>query len=392
MHILIAPDSFKGSLTALEICQTCTSAIHSIAPNTQITSFPLADGGEGTVDAFVHNAGGQKINLTVTGPLNKPVEAFYGILADNKTAIIEMASCAGLPLLTPEQQNPLYTTTKGVGELILNALDRQCNKIILGLGGSATHDGGAGALSALGYEFLDEHQQPIPAGAEGLLKLCSINTANLDPRVENTEFIIASDVKNPLLGEHGAASVFGPQKGATPEMIPTLDLAVNNLIQRLAQHFDIPAAEIIQQPGAGAAGGMGAGLLTSLPNASIHSGFEVIAQHLSLTGLFKHGELDLVITAEGQINQQTSQGKLPVGVAKLASQYNIPIIALVGSIGKGAELTHEQGITSIFSIINQPMPLEHAVTHADELLHQTMREIFRLVRAFHTEKASGQKG
>ncbi|MBU2704540.1 glycerate kinase [Zooshikella marina] len=392
MHILIAPDSFKGSLTALEICQTCTSAIHSIAPNTQITSFPLADGGEGTVDAFVHNAGGQKINLTVTGPLNKPVDAFYGILADNKTAIIEMASCAGLPLLTPEQQNPLYTTTKGVGELILNALDRQCNKIILGLGGSATHDGGAGALSALGYEFLDEHQQPIPAGAEGLLKLCSINTANLDPRVENTEFIIASDVKNPLLGEHGAASVFGPQKGATPEMIPTLDRAVNNLIQRLAQQFDMPAAEIIQQPGAGAAGGMGAGLLTSLSNASIHSGFEVIAQHLNLTDLFKHGDLDLVITAEGQINQQTSQGKLPVGVAKLASQYNIPVIALVGSIGKGAELTHEQGITSIFSIINQPMPLEHAVTHADELLHQTMREIFRLVRAFHTEKASGQKG
>ncbi|WP_027706731.1 glycerate kinase [Zooshikella ganghwensis] len=392
MHILIAPDSFKGSLTALEICQTCTSAILSIAPNTQITSFPLADGGEGTVDAFLHNAGGQKINLTVTGPLNKPIDAFYGILADNKTAIIEMASCAGLPLLTPEQQNPLYTTTKGVGELILNALDRQCNKVILGLGGSATHDGGAGALSALGYEFLDEQQQPIPAGAEGLLKLCSINTANLDPRVENTEFIIASDVKNPLLGEHGAASVFGPQKGATPEMIPTLDLAVNNLIQLLAQHFDIPAAEIIQQPGAGAAGGMGAGLLTSLPNASIHSGFEVIAQYLSLTDLFKHGELDLVITAEGQINQQTSQGKLPVGVAKLASQYNIPVIALVGSIGKGAELTHEQGITSIFSIINQPMPLEHAVTHADELLHQTMREIFRLVRAFHTEKASGQKG
>ncbi|MGI0116846.1 glycerate kinase [Zooshikella sp. RANM57] len=386
MHILIAPDSFKGSLTALEICQTCTSAIHSIAPNTQITSFPLADGGEGTVDAFLHNAGGEKINLTVTGPLNQPVEAFYGILADNKTAIIEMASCAGLPLLTADQQNPLSTTTKGVGELILNAFDRQCNKIILGLGGSATHDGGAGALNALGFRFLDDQQQPIPPGAEGLLKLVSINSSNVDPRVANTEFIIASDVTNPLLGDHGAASVFGPQKGATPEMIPTLDKAVENLTQLLAKHFDIPALEIIQQSGAGAAGGMGAGLLTSLPNTSIHSGFEVIAEHLNLTDLFKQGHLDLVITAEGQVNQQTSQGKLPVGIAKLASQYDLPVIALVGSIGKGAELTHEQGITSIFSIINQPMSLEHAIAHADELLHQTMREIFRLVKAYHVEK------
>lgn len=375
MNILVAPDSFKGSLTAKRFCDIVEEAAYSTDISFKVTKVPLADGGEGTVEALVLNTGGKIYNKTVTGPLGDPVKAYFGVLGSGETAVIEMASASGLPLVPEDKRNPMITTTYGTGELIKNALDLGCKTIIMGIGGSATNDAGAGMLQALGFDLLDKGGKQIERGAKGLLSLHKISKQNCDPRLKNVEFLVACDVNNPLYGPNGASYVYGPQKGATKEMLPVMDKALVNFNETVKKYLKI---DVSQVPGAGAAGGLGAGLMAFL-NAKLRPGFEIVSEIIGLEKLIASGDFKLVITGEGQMNYQTVNGKLPVGVAGLAKKFGIPVIALVGSVGEGVEKVYSTGIDSVISIINKPMSLSEAMKDAEKLLYDSAKQVLRMV-------------
>lgn len=374
MRIVVAPQALKGSLTAVEAGQAISIGIQTIYPQAEIQVIPMADGGEGTVQAFVTATGGKIIPQTVTGPLGQTVQAFYGILGDGKTAVIEMAACAGLPLLKPEQRDPRLTTTYGVGELIRAALDQGCRSFLIGIGGSATNDGGAGMAQALGAVLLTDEGKPIARGGRALSTLASISLERMDPRLQECSFDVACDVTNPLCGPQGASAVYGPQKGATPEIVEQLDAALSHYAAILQRDLHCSVA---QQPGAGAAGGLGAGLMAFL-HATLRPGAQILIEALQLE---KHiRQADLVITAEGQIDSQTMYGKTIAAIAHLAKQYHVPVIALAGSLSPDHHVVYDLGIDAINVLPSGPMSLDAAMEQAASLLTQATERALRLVK------------
>jgi glycerate 2-kinase len=371
MKIVIAPDSFKESLSAIEVAGAIEAGFRKIFPNAEYDLVPMADGGEGTVQAMIRATGGDLLTVQVAGPLRQPVDAQYGLLPEN-TAVIEMAAASGLPLVRPELRNPMIATTQGTGELIKSALDRGAKKIILGIGGSATVDGGAGAVQALGVKLLDENGSEIPPGGRGLKKLVRIDMAGFDPRIAHTEILVASDVDNPLTGSKGAALVFGPQKGAGPEMVEILDENLKHFAKIIRDQLKI---DIENVPGAGAAGGLGAALI-AFCRAKLQSGSLLVAQTVNLPARLDGAALCL--TGEGRIDAQSKHGKVCYRVAQLAWEKKVPTIALVGALGRGAQ-ENIPPLTACFSLVNGPMTLNEAIHNAETLLTDLAEQIARVL-------------
>lgn len=380
MKIVIAIDSFKGSLSAKEAAENIKLGIQRVYKDIEITCIPMADGGEGTVQSLVDATGGQLIHTRVTGPLLESVDAFFGILGDGRTAVIEMAAASGLPLVPADQRNPMNTTTYGTGELIKQALDRGCREIIIGIGGSATNDGGFGMAKALGARFLDRAGQDIGHGGGNLGKLHTIDVSQLDERLKDCRITAACDVDNPLCGPRGATYVFGPQKGAKGEMLALLD---NGLAHYAELIKDALGIDIKDCPGAGAAGGLGGGLLAFM-NAKLQRGVHIVIDAVKLEEQLR--DTDLVITGEGMMDVQTQYGKTPYGVASAAKKYGIPVIALAGQIGKDARVLYEMGIDSIFSIVEGVTTLEEAMENAPVLLQNAAERVMRLYQLGGTPK------
>ncbi|SHE85687.1 glycerate kinase [Thermoanaerobacter uzonensis DSM 18761] len=374
MKILIAPDKFKGSLSAFEVANNIEKGILKVFPKAVIEKVPMADGGEGTVESLVDATGGKIIKTNVKDPLFRDIESFYGILGDGKTAVIEMAAASGLYLLKDYERNPMITTTYGTGQLIKHALDKGCRKFIIAIGGSATNDGGTGMATALGVKFYDKDGREIGLGGGELSKIYSIDISNLDERLKECEFIVACDVANPLIGENGASRVYGPQKGATKEMVEVLDKNLEHYGELLEKYFN---KKIIDVEGSGAAGGLAAGLMAFL-NAQLKSGIEIIIETLKLEEKIK--EADIVISGEGKIDFQTAFGKTISGIAKLCKKYNKPLIVIAGTV-EDIEKLYEIGVSSIFSTMEKPMSLEDAIKNAPTLLEKSTERIFRLIKA-----------
>ncbi len=372
MNILIAPDSFKDSLSATEVCRFIESGIRKALINPNITCVPLADGGEGFVQSIIDATNGRLIKAKAHDPLMREIDAEYGLLGDNETAIIEMSKVSGLELLSSKEKDPWTTTTYGTGELIRDALNRGCKKLIIGIGGSATNDGGAGMIEALGGKLLTTNGEQIDKGGGSLQKLATIDLANLDKRLSECQVIVACDVTNPLLGKNGASLVFARQKGANSRMINLLEENLSHYANIIQKEIGKDISDI---PGAGAAGGLGAGLLAFL-NAELKPGFDIIRNTLNLDEYIK--QADLIFTGEGKVDFQTQFGKTPFGVAQVAKKYNKPVICLAGSIGEGAEILYKKGITSIFSIVDKPMSLDEAIANATLLLEETAERVMRL--------------
>ncbi|SMG36598.1 glycerate kinase [Cedecea sp. NFIX57] len=369
MKIVIAPDSFKESLSAMQVAEAIEQGFREIYPNAEYIKLPMADGGEGTVESMVAATHGQIIPVTVTGPLGLPVEAFFGITGDGETAIIEMAAASGLHLVQPEKRNPLLTGTFGTGELILAALDRGARKIIIGIGGSATNDGGAGMMQALGVRLRDEQGNELCAGGAALAGLSEIDVSQLDTRLAQCDIMVACDVDNPLCGERGASAVFGPQKGATPEQVTQLDTALRHYGEQL-EH--ISGKAVITVAGAGAAGGMGASLF-GLLHARLQPGVEIVTDALRLADAVQGA--DLVITGEGRIDSQTIYGKTPIGVARVAKRFQVPVIALAGGMTTDYGVVHQHGLDAVFSVLNRVQTLPEALERAGENINVTARNV-----------------
>lgn len=378
MKVLIAIDSMKGSLSTFAAGRAAEEGVRLAYPDAETLVSPLADGGEGTVSAIVAGAGGVTEHITVTGPLGQPVVAEYGILPETKTAVIEMAAAAGITLVSDRERNPLKTTTYGVGELILDAATRHgCRRFIIGIGGSATNDGGAGMLSALGVSFLAADGTPIARGAEGLASLASIDPSGLHPALAECDFNIACDVTNPLCGDTGCSAVYGPQKGATPDMILEMDASLERYADLTAKATGVSAKDA---SGAGAAGGLGFAFLSYLHGALV-SGITLV---MDVTGLEeKIKSADLVITGEGRLDGQSCMGKAPVGVARLAKKYGKPVIAFAGCVTPDAPLVNEHGIDAFFPIIPAPMTLAEAMDEKNAYtnMKNTVCQTLRLVKA-----------
>jgi len=357
MKIVLAPDSFKGSLTAAEVCTAMAEGIRRFLPDAEIVSVPMADGGEGTVQSLADATGGHFVTETVSGPLGEPVDARFGILGDRLTAVIEMAAASGLPLVPQDRRDPSKTTTYGTGELIEAALDRGCRTIIVGIGGSATTDAGAGMAQALGAKLLASDGNELVCGCSGggLAQLASIDLSGLDPRIADTTFRVACDVDNPLYGERGAAYVYGPQKGADAEMVEQLDAALRNFSQVVEHDLKMAVAEI---PGAGAAGGLGAGLV-AFCGARLEPGVDIVLEAIDLLG--KAEGADLIVTGEGAIDYQTAFGKAPSGAVRIAEQIGCPNIVIAGGVDLDANQLHEEGFGPLFSICNTAMTLQEAM-------------------------------
>lgn len=371
---VLAPDSFKESMSAKVACNAMERGIRKVFPNAKIIHVPMADGGEGTIDALVDGNGGTRIEVTVSGPLpTEKVTTYYGLLADKKTAVIEMAKANGIELLAEEKRNPLVTSTYGTGEMIQAALDQGVKTIIIGIGGSVTNDGGAGMAQALGVRFFDKDNRELLMGGAALATLSRIDTKDLDPRIKETEIIIASDVTNPLTGPKGASVVFGPQKGATPAMVEELDKALVHYAEVIEQDLGL---EIKEQHGAGAAGGLGAGLL-AFTGAKMQSGIELVIELTQLEE--KIVQSDYVFTGEGGMDFQTKFGKTPYGVAKIAKKYNKPVLACAGYIGEQVEVLYEEGITAIFGILAKASSLDEALKSGEENLERTVENIARVL-------------
>lgn len=374
MKIIIAPDSFKGSLSAVEVASTILSATRKIFPGASIECLPLSDGGEGLVESLVEATGGTKYYLEVTGPLVSKVKAFWGILGDGKTAVIEMAAASGLMLIDESQRNPLLTTSYGTGELIKAALDKGCSRIIIGIGGSATNDGGAGMAQALGAELNDEQGEPISPGGGELKRLAKIDIEGLDPRLKQVEIIAACDVSNSLIGPQGASYIYGPQKGATSSMIKQLDEALKHYSNVIERDLGIKVENI---KGSGAAGGLGAGIMAFL-NGSLIPGIDLV---LDVIGIEEElSDCDLLITGEGRLDMQSTFGKVPIGVALRASKFGVPVVVLAGSVEKNIDQFHEQGVIACFPIVNEPMSLQEAMDNAPSLLEYTASQVLRLYK------------
>ncbi|GAW91959.1 glycerate kinase [Calderihabitans maritimus] len=372
MKIVVAPDSFKGSLSAREVAESIEKGVKAVYPEAEVIKLPMADGGEGTVEALVDATGGEIFYHTVTGPLGNKVQAFFGVTGDGKTAVIEMAAASGLPLVPEDKRNPAITTTYGTGELIKAALDKGCRKIILGIGGSATNDGGAGMAQALGAKLVDSCGREIGFGGKELLRLAQIDVKTMDPRLTETEFELACDVDNPLCGPNGASAVYGPQKGATPEMVKELDKALEHYAAVIDSFLDKKVKDV---PGAGAGGGIAAGALAFL-NARLRPGIEIVIETTKLKDFLK--DADLVFTGEGKIDRQTISGKTPLGVARTAKEFGIPVIAVAGTLGKEARVVFEHGIDAVFSAIKEPVSLKEAMENTRLWLAETVENIMRI--------------
>ncbi len=373
MKILIAPDSFKGCLTALEVAENIEKGIKNVMKDAEVYNIPMADGGEGTVQSLVDATNGYFIYKEVTGPLGEPVEAHFGILGNNKTAVIEMAIASGFDLVPKDKANPCVTTTYGTGELIKAALDENIEEIIIGIGGSSTNDGGVGMAQSLGVNFLDKEGNNVGFGGRSLKYIDSIDMSGLDPRVKKVDIRVACDVTNPLYGTDGAAYVYAPQKGATMEMVKQLDNNLRHLSDIVKKEL---GKDIQSISGGGAAGGLGAGLVAFL-DAKLQSGVDIIIEVNKLEREIKN--VDLVITGEGKIDSQTVKGKTPIGVAKVAKKYNKPVIAICGSIGDNFELVLEKGIDAVFSIMKEPSTLEKTIKRTPSLLEMTGEHVIRVL-------------
>ena len=375
MKIVIAPDSYKGSVSAADAADAIEKGIRRYLPQAEIVKVPVADGGEGTLDSLIAAAGGERVPFTVHGPLGRAVQAQYGLLhqGDEAVAVIEMASATGLTLISSEERDPLKASTYGTGELIKKALDDGCRRFLLALGGSATNDGGAGMLQALGLKLLDAEGTPLADGIGGgeLHRIATIDDSGWDSRVAEASFLIATDVQNPFVGPSGASHVFGPQKGASPDQVEQLDRNLHAWADRIEAHTRI---SLHDKPGAGAAGGIGGAFLAFFPT-SIRRGIDVVIEYAKLAERLQGA--DLVITGEGQIDFQTASGKTPMGVAQEAQKLGIPAFALAGSVGKGIEALYEVGIQSVRSIVNGPMTLQEAMERAPELLEQAAEQLMR---------------
>jgi len=374
-RIIVAPDSFKESLDAAAVAKHIALGLKRVFPGAEIIETPLSDGGEGLVKTLVAATGGRVVFEDVTGPLGERVNAAYGVLGNGETAVIEMAAASGLALVPAIHRNPMKTTTYGTGQLMVSALNSGCRRLIVGIGGSATSDGGAGMAQALGVGLLDAEGRDIVPGAEGLLNIYVIDMTGLHRNVRNTEILVACDVDNPFCGPEGAAYVYGPQKGSSPEMLPVLDRALERLALIIKRDLGV---EIRSLPGAGAAGGLGGGL-TAFAGGSIRPGIDLVLDAVKFEEILARGA-DLVITGEGEINGQSIHGKVPVGVARLAKKHNLPVLALVGSIGPGAEKSFKEGIDAIMSIIPGPMSLNEAIRRTSGLLEDAAERAARMLR------------
>ncbi len=374
MKIVIAPDSFKESLSALEVAQAVQAGFSQVFPQAIYVLVPVADGGEGTVDAMVAATGGRREIVTATGPLGTPVEAFYGLTGDGATAVIEMAAASGLMLVPAAQRNPLLTTSRGTGELIRAALDAGARRFILGIGGSATNDGGAGMVQALGARLLDARGEDIGPGGGALAALERVDVSALDPRLAECRIEVACDVDNPLTGPRGASAVFGPQKGATAEMVQTLDANLARFAHIVERDLGVAVDAV---PGAGAAGGMGAAMLAFF-GATLKPGIEIVTAAVDLDTHVR--DADLVITGEGRIDFQTVHGKTPIGVARVARRHGKPVIGIAGSLGANVGVVHEHGIDAVFSVLNRPCTLEEALRDAAANVELTARNVAAALR------------
>jgi len=368
---LLAPDSFKGTMSSTEICTIMENAIKEIYPDARIISIPVADGGEGSVDAFLSALGGEKKIVSVKGPYGSYMDSFFGILK-NGTAVIEMAACAGLPLVGTEK-NPSLAGTYGVGELIKAALDFGCTKIILGLGGSATNDGGCGAAAALGVKFFSGGSEFIPTGGT-LHRIERIDKSDLDKRLEKTELVTICDIDNPLYGENGAAYIFAPQKGASPQMVKFLDAGLRHLAQTVKKELLL---DIADTPGAGAAGGMGYGMKVFL-DSSLRMGIETVLDAVNFDELVKGA--DCVFTGEGKIDAQSLRGKAVIGIARRIKKANVPLVALAGAVDDGIESVYEAGVTAVFCINKSADDFLNPELCAKSNLSFTMKNILRLTK------------
>lgn len=369
MKIIIAPDSFKESVSASRCAQAIKAGFVSIFPQAECVCLPIADGGEGTVEAMVEANDGKMVMLPVMGPMGDFVGAFYGLSGDGQTAFIEMAAASGLMLVPAGERNPLRATSYGTGELIRHALDAGVRHIILGIGGSATVDGGMGMAQALGARFLDERGESVGLGGWALQRLVKIDLSDLDPRLHDCRIEVACDVDNPLLGERGAAAVFGPQKGACIEMVAVLERGLQNYARVMLAATGQDVAAMV---GGGAAGGMGAAARVFL-NATLKSGIDIVLEAVHLEEALR--DADLVITGEGRMDSQTVGGKAPVGVARIAKKYDIPVIGIAGVLGDGVEAVHQHGIDAVFSILPALAPLAEVLDRGEQNLYACARNI-----------------
>lgn len=374
MKIIIAPDSFKDSLSAAGVAQAIAQGLAQVWPDAQLVQCPMADGGEGTVEAVLAACNGQLRSQTVQGPLGGRVQAHWGWLADSHTAIIEMAEASGLQLVAPGQRDACASSTFGTGELIRAALDQGARRIILAIGGSATNDGGAGAMLALGVQLFDAHDQPLAPGGLALGGLARIRLENLDPRLAQVSFEIAADVNNPLCGAHGASAIFGPQKGASPAQVQQLDAALGHFADHCAK---VLPEDVRDEPGSGAAGGLGFAAKAFL-GAQFRAGVEVVAELVGLDAAVCGA--DLVITGEGRFDAQTLRGKTPFGVARIARRHKVPVIVLAGTLGDGYEQMYTHGVDAAFALPSGPMSLEEACREAPRLLRERASDIARVWR------------
>ncbi|EPC6135083.1 glycerate kinase [Vibrio cholerae] len=372
MKVVIAPDSFKESLTAKQVCDAIQAGLARVWHDAKFVAIPVADGGEGTVQSLVDATQGRLVEVKVMGPQGKRVEAFYGMLGDNQTAVIEMAAASGLHHVPVAQRDPKLTTSFGTGELIRHALDQGVTKLIIGLGGSATNDGGVGMLAALGARFTNADGDPIQLTGGGLRELTHIDLQDFDPRLQNSDILVACDVNNPLCGDKGASAVFGPQKGATPEDVQLLD---GTLRQFGLLTEKVTGKMVLESAGAGAAGGMGAALL-AYTQARLRPGIEIVLETVQLA--HQVSDADLVITGEGRIDSQTVHGKTPMGVAKVAKRFDVPVLALCGCTGDNYQAVYQCGIDAVFAAVPRAMSLEDALKESDFNLADLAENVARL--------------
>ena len=375
--IAIAPDSFKGALSAEGVARAIAEGLAASFPSAEFRLIPMADGGEGTVDAWAASAGARRIRTVAQDPIGRPVKAEYAYDPDSRTAVIEMAAASGLPLLASGERNPLVTSTRGTGELVRDALDRGARHIILGIGGSATNDGGAGMASALGVRLLDAKGRALPPGGAALARLDSIDLSGLDPRVAKTRFEAACDVTNPLCGPSGASAVYGPQKGATPKDVKTLDAALRHFAEVVSSTRGVSRRANPEAAGAGAAGGLGFGLM-AFCGAKLRSGVKIIAESVGLRERLKG--CDLVITGEGRLDAQTVNGKTPAGVARVARQAGVPCVAICGCVGEGYEAVHRIGIASVIPVAHGFFDPDNPSKGAHERIRACAVEVGRLLK------------
>ena len=375
MKVVIAPDSLKECLSAQDAALAIEAGVKQAVPTAETVLIPMADGGEGTVDALVAATGGRHVEQSVTGPLGEPVAARFGMLGDGETAAIEMAAASGLPLVPPSRRDPLATTTYGTGELIRSALDQGARKIIIGIGGSATVDGGAGMAQALGARLLADDGQDIARGGGSLDRLDRVDLTALDGRLRHAEVRVACDVSNPLLGPDGAARTFGPQKGATPEMVETLEANLRHFADIIERDLGVRTHDM---PGAGAAGGLGAGLVAFL-NAELEMGIKIVIDAVDFDRRIQGA--DLVITGEGMMDWQSAFGKTPMGVAQAAKRHGIPVVAIVGALGRDRQRVLDAGIDAYFSFADGPIPLNDSMARARDLLAETASQVVRVFAA-----------